>query len=56
MKYVLVQDESSHWYVIPADKQDEFEQAVYDEEEIPAFAQQIGGHPSLVQFENWEIA
>lgn len=72
MKYVLVTDDSSHWYVIPADKQDEWwdwveysmkfwDQQLYlenpdiEDPTLPDWAEEVGGAPSLVEFENYTI-
>ena len=66
MKYVLTQDDDCHWYVIPADKQDEWCQYVqtindfdYDSDEDypiqPEWVKEVGGSPSLVEFETYEI-
>lgn len=60
-KYYLEQDNSSHWYVIPVDKENEWgkwcEIPEEDEKswEIPTFAESVGGSPSLVLFTNYEL-
>lgn len=67
-KYILTQDCSSHWYVIPADKEDEWskyndaaerywDDCRNDEEPPvePEWADMVGGAPSLVVFGNYEI-
>lgn len=57
MRYFLSQDQSAHWYIIPAERRAEWEQwcsLPEDDEaswEVPWFAQRIGGSPSLVTFE-----
>lgn len=59
MKYMIVQNESSDWYVIPADKEYEWEDYVgyvMFADDLPAWAVSIGGWPSLVKFENWEMS
>lgn len=59
--FQLVQDSDSHWYVIPADKNDEWEEFVTipeDDErswDVPAYAVAVGGSPSLVKFDSYEI-
>lgn len=54
--HILVQDNDSHWYVIPRDKQAEFDEwteldgddeAAWDE---PEWADRVGGSPTLVTF------
>ena len=58
MKFVLVQDNDSSWYVIPAQHVvawDTFCQIDPDDEkwwDVPKWAQRVGGSPSLVTFEN----
>ncbi len=70
-RYVLIQDEDSHWYVCPADKQEEamdyFQtvSAYWDspprwkdrdnEPEEPGYLVEVGGAPSLVTFTGYEI-
>ena len=55
-RYCLVSDDDGHWAVIPAYRIDEF----YDwldtvGEEEPDWIDWVGGAPSLVTFENYEI-
>lgn len=62
MKYMLVQDNDSHWYVIPAQHKiawDAFCEIDSDDPAAwtpPAWAQQVGGSYTLVTFENPVIA
>lgn len=54
MRYCFVQDDSSHWYIIPADKRDDFEEWAYEEGgNVPEWAYEVGGWISLITFENW---
>ena len=59
--YTLAVDNDSHWYVIPVDKSDEWNDFVNldpDDEEswdVPEWAEAIGGHPSLVTFTKYRI-
>jgi hypothetical protein len=55
-EYMLVQDQSSHWYLIPADRRpewdawselDEDDEAAWD---APEFAVPVNGNPSRVVF------
>lgn len=52
-RYCLIQDNDSHWYVIPADKLQTWEIIVFDNEEvdIPAWAHRVGGSYTAVEFE-----
>ena len=59
--YFLSQDNDSHWYVIPSEKEedwndfldiDEDDEASWD---IPDWADAIGGSPSLVRFPNYRV-
>lgn len=68
-KFILTTDGDGHWYVIPADKQQEFAGIVeaigkyweadsrYTEAppEIPDYAKAVGGAPSLVEFTGYTI-
>lgn len=60
-KYFLSQDNSCHWYVIPDDKRQEWEDwCNLDEDDeaswnVPEFAIEVGGSPFRVTFENPEI-
>lgn len=61
MKYILTQDNSSHWYVIPFDKRKEWNDWLNipedneDSWEVPDFADMVGGSPSNVVFEKYII-
>ena len=60
-KYILIQDDDSHWYVIPADKEQEWHEWCDidpDDERSwtpPDFAESVGGSTSLVKFTGYEI-
>jgi hypothetical protein len=60
-KYCLVQDDDCHWYVIPVDRQKEFSDWLYRmhrlcvDERLPSYADMVGGSPSLVEFQNYDI-
>jgi hypothetical protein len=55
-RYVLAQDGSAHWYIVPLDRLDDFNKwASLDEEKEaawtpPQYARPIGGSPQLVSF------
>lgn len=54
--FILVQDEDSHWYVIPQEKQEEFERLVNTEDvDWPGWVEQVGGSPRLVKFFGYTI-
>lgn len=63
--YCLVQDNDSHWYVIPAGKKEEawtyFDEIdrLWDDQdqwpERPSFLDEVGGSPSLVYFTDYVI-
>jgi hypothetical protein len=55
--YVLVQDESCHWYVIPAKNESEWHRWCENEEaaEAPAWARRVNGPPSLVEFDSFRL-
>jgi hypothetical protein len=57
--YILVQDDSCHWYVIPSDREDDWNKFIEKEDdlgEIPDYAQSVGGSPSLIKFAEYIIA
>lgn len=56
-KYCLVTDSDGHWYVIPIDRQNEWSKwnECNDYTPLPKFADGVGGSPSLVEFEKYEI-
>jgi hypothetical protein len=66
--YRLIQDNDCHWYIIPADKENEFYE--WDQYCIeywnnfeneghapikPKWVVEVGGSPSLVQFPSYQI-
>lgn len=57
-RYRLVQDNDCHWYLIPADKGEEWDEwcDIPDDDErswdAPDFAQGLNGSPSAVTFDN----
>ena len=63
MEYILIQDDDCHWYVIPADKQSEFNKwAELDPDDdtgkswvVPDYAKRVDGYPSLVKFKEYRI-
>ena len=57
MSYVLVQDNDCHWYVIPEDKQEDWEKLfrTADNEYVPDYAEAVGGAPNRVVFEKYQI-
>jgi hypothetical protein len=60
-EFILSQDEDCHWYVIPADREEDwsiFRDLDPDDEkswDVPAWAKPVGGSPSLVKFSNFRI-
>lgn len=62
LRFILTQDNDSHWYVVPVDKMAEWDawlEIDADDErawDAPDFARPVGGAPSLVTFENPVIA
>lgn len=56
MRYILVQDNDCHWYIIPVDRIDDWDEWCKSNEwEAPRYAASVGGHPSLVTFTNPKI-
>jgi hypothetical protein len=59
--FILTSDDSGHWYVIPANRQMEFCAWVEsfeddgDGTDQPAWAERVGGAPSLVEFQEYKI-
>jgi hypothetical protein len=59
--FVMVQDDSGHWYVIPGSRQMEFCKWVESFEDDgdggpqPDWAERVGGAPSLVEFQEYTI-
>jgi hypothetical protein len=60
-EYILVQDNDSHWYVIPDQMEldwNKFCEISEDDErswDVPNWAERVGGSPSLVKFTNYRI-
>lgn len=68
-EYVLTSDDDGHWYVCPADREEEFHGILAaigeywepgsDHEgeppQIPNWVREVGGSPSLVRFRQWRI-
>ena len=58
MKYMLVTDNNSHWFIIPAqhrvawDAWTELDSDLPTSWDPPTWARPVGGSPSLVTFEN----
>lgn len=47
----LDQDNSSHWHLVPADKRKEWEEwRDSDSDDVPDFAEALGGGPNQVEF------
>lgn len=61
-RYILSQDNDSHWFVVPVARQQEWDawlEIDSDDErawEVPDFAKAVGGAPCLVTFANPEIS
>jgi len=43
VRYYLMQDEDSHWYLVPQDREDEFNTLSENEDEWEAFEDEFGG-------------
>jgi len=58
-EHILIQDNDCHWYVIPDDKRQEWfawcESENYGYEDLPSWANEVGGSPCLVKFKEWRI-
>lgn len=55
-EYVLVQDDDCHWYVIPDGRENEFDAAILGEDpQVPDWAEEVGGSPTRVKFQNYTI-
>lgn len=67
-EFILIQDDDSHWYVIPADKLQEAMDYFSETAEFwepgnskgmppsaPKWLEQVGGSPSLVKFRKYRI-
>ena len=61
-RFFLDRDDDGHWYVIPVNNKRDWDLwlAQLDEDEadfdVPDFALSVGGHPSLITFENVEFS
>ena len=59
--YILVKDNDAHYFVIPYNelqKWDAWRNLDPDDEkswDVPDFAEEVGGSPSLVRFESYKI-
>lgn len=57
--FILVTDDDSHWYVIPHAKLARWGVWLSSEAaelgDVPDYARSVGGSPSLVKFEGYEI-
>ena len=61
-KFMLTQDDDCHWYVIPSDKSEEFWAWVkamdggdLPDSDAPEWLQEVGGAPSLVTFDEYDL-
>lgn len=58
-EFILVQDNSNAWYVIPSDKHSDWNNWLNSDEieqgSIPSYADRVGGHPCKVTFQNYRI-
>lgn len=60
MSYFLDTDDSAHWYVVPDDKRDAWDEwrELDDDDprgwDEPEWANRIGGHPRWVVFPSYE--
>lgn len=51
--YRMVQDQACHWYIIPIDKDREFDDwSMLDSDEVPDYALEIDG-PHRIAFHHW---
>ena len=59
-RFFLATDISSHWYVVPESKRDDWEkfEALDDDDEAswfpPSFATPLGGSPANITFCDWK--
>lgn len=57
--FMLVQDDSSHWYVIPTATLAHWTAWLDSDSaqlgDVPDYAEQVGGSPALVQFTEYKI-
>lgn len=57
-RWCLTNDDDGHWYVIPADRKDDFEHWVYEtsvDTLQPSWIWNVNGHPNNVTFTAPEI-
>lgn len=58
-EFILIQDDDCHWYVIPSDKEIDFNKWVESDDAwngiIPKYAQEVGGSTTLVKFKTYTI-
>lgn len=61
MEYFLTQDNDGHWFVVPVEKQKDFDKWTEmdpddpDSWDAPEYAKQVGGWPGLVKFKEFRI-
>lgn len=59
MEYFLDQDNDGHWYIIPLNKINEwnnwFNSEDYDNGIVPDYVEEVGGCPSNVIFKNYKV-
>lgn len=57
--YIMVTDDDSHHYVIPKAREEEWWKWAGSEEaldgDVPAWAEEVGGSPTLVVFPSYDI-
>lgn len=56
-RFILVQDDDCHWYVIPEKMNQDWDDwcLLVEGDEIPKYATRVGGSPRLVSFTDWKI-
>lgn len=58
-EFILIQDNDGHWYVIPADKTDDWfkweESQDYQDGIVPEYAEEVGGCYTRVKFKDYKI-
>lgn len=53
-RFRLAQDDSSHWYVIPVERSEEWSKWEESGEwDVPEWAVELGGSPTNVTFSDW---
>ncbi len=57
IRFILVQDDDCHWYVIPQGMRRDWDDwcLIVEGDETPTYATRVGGSPSLVSFTEWKI-